>query len=72
MVEPFQSVSEINRYKKILKMPIVSANYSGKTWLFANHDIDITVINDTKQHLTIMLAQANQSHNFFVTLVYAK
>ncbi|XP_015168371.1 uncharacterized protein [Solanum tuberosum] len=53
-------------------MPTASANCSGKIWFFANHDIDITVINDTEQQLTIKLIQANQSHNFFVALVYAK
>ena len=68
LVEPFKNLNQINRYKKILKMPTVSANCSGLIWFFANHDIDITVISYTEQQLTIKLAEANQSHNFFCLL----
>lgn len=55
LLEPFQPVTCINRYKRRLRMPMVTHNINGKIWVFTNDGCDVTVVNNTEQQLTALL-----------------
>lgn len=48
LLEPFQHVRFINRYRRRLKMPKAMHNCNGKIWIFTNHGFDVTVVSDSQ------------------------
>lgn len=64
LLEPFQHINEINKYKRRLKMKLALSNCNGKIWLFINHDIITYVLKDTDQQLTVQLQDQKQALNF--------
>jgi len=55
LLEPFQQARHLNKYRRRLKMPIAVSNCNGKIWLFINHDIDMNVVKDEEQQITVEL-----------------
>lgn len=55
LMEPFQHVRTINRYKERLKMPHACHNVNGKIWVFTNHGYDTSVISNSEQQITIKM-----------------
>lgn len=72
LLEPFQHVRYINRYRRRLKMPRAIHNCNGKIWFFANHGFDATVMSNTDQQLTVLMKNQATSFSFYSTIVYAK
>lgn len=44
LLEPFQSVRSLNRYRRRLRMPMVTHNISGNIRVFDNHGYDVAVV----------------------------
>lgn len=49
LLEPFQHVGSINRYKRRLKMPFASHNTNDHIWVFIKNVFDATVIANSNQ-----------------------
>ncbi|KAK4737598.1 hypothetical protein R3W88_001295 [Solanum pinnatisectum] len=70
-MEPFEDSSNIDTYKRILGHHTAFANNNGKIWLFSQQDIQIQIISDINQHLTIMAQHQNWTEGVLLTVVYA-
>ncbi|XP_059289476.1 uncharacterized protein LOC132042996 [Lycium ferocissimum] len=72
LMEPFQDSRHISRYKRRLGMSLANHNCNGKIWCFINEGIDVEVLMDTEQQVTIKLFLQNSGKVLITTLVYAK
>ncbi|XP_060200519.1 uncharacterized protein LOC132628770 [Lycium barbarum] len=54
-MEPFQHVSKIQQYKRRIGMPYAKSNCNGKIWFFVNDNVDVEILQDTAQQITIKL-----------------
>lgn len=72
ILEPFQHVRTINRYKHRLKTPSAFNNLNGKIWVFTNHGFEATVVSNTDQQITLKVQNQSSVCSFFVSPVYAK
>ncbi|KAG5631789.1 hypothetical protein H5410_003506 [Solanum commersonii] len=71
-MEPFRSVRSINKYRRRLRMPMVTHNINGKIWVFTNRGYDVTIVKNTEQQLTVLMLDQNSTFSFYATFVYAK
>ncbi|XP_060190703.1 uncharacterized protein LOC132619963 [Lycium barbarum] len=62
----------IQRYRNRLAMANAFSNCSGKIWCFVNINIDVEVISDTVQQLTLRPFFQDLEKTMYTTLVYAK
>jgi len=72
LMEPFQNVRHINKYRRRLGMPFAKANCNGKIWLFVNEGYQVDIIDDSAQQLTLKIHDSNLNKAFYATTVYAK
>lgn len=70
LIEHLQKVRHVQQYKRRLGMTYANYNINGKIWLFINNGIQVEVMSDTKQTLTIKMFK--NGHQMISTLVYAK
>ncbi|KAH0673928.1 hypothetical protein KY284_025015 [Solanum tuberosum] len=71
-MEPFQEARNIHKYKRRLGMQYANYNINGKIWLFIQDHIQVGVLSDTEQQLTLQLNFQNFSESLITTIVYAK
>lgn len=57
LMEPFQNVMQIPKYKSRLRMSYANYNQNGKIWVFIQDHIQVDVILDAEQQLTLRLCQ---------------
>lgn len=72
LLEPFQHVSSINRYKMRLRMSGAYHNCNGKIWLFTNHGLEVSVLSNSDQQITILMQDRAKGSRFHATIVYTK
>ncbi|XP_060195246.1 uncharacterized protein LOC132624493 [Lycium barbarum] len=72
LLEPFQNARHIHKYRRRLNMSLAAANYNGKIWYFTNDVVDVEVLMDTAQQVTLKLHLLEEDRFMIVTLVYAK
>ena len=53
--EPFQRTKHIEKYKRRLGMHVTGANINGKIWYFVAQGVDVEVIEDKSQQITLNL-----------------
>src|SRR5688572_29937996 len=70
LLEPFQQVATINRYKRRLKAPEAFHNTNGQIWVFVNNGFNATVISNSNQQLSLKLHNLDMDLEFTVTIVY--
>lgn len=70
-IEPFQEVRHVQQYKRRLGMAYSNCNLNGKIRLFVSSGINVEVVVDSDQQLTIKMVFDN-GHQMIGTLVYAK
>ncbi|XP_060182476.1 uncharacterized protein LOC132612168 [Lycium barbarum] len=72
LMDPFQHVRQIQKFKRRLGMHQAGANCSGNIWFFVEENVDVEILSDTAQQITLKLFL--QEHNLYLitTLVYAK
>jgi len=71
LLEPFQDVRQIQKYKRRLGMQYVNYNANGQIWIFINEQIQVGVVSDSDQQLSLQLTMAD-GRQFLVTVIYAK
>ncbi|XP_060210656.1 uncharacterized protein LOC132637608 [Lycium barbarum] len=72
LMEPYQHQRQIHKYRRRLGMPYANSNCNGKIWLFVQHNVDVEVLLDTKQSITVKLQFHDLNRDMVVTMVYAK
>ncbi|XP_047264607.1 uncharacterized protein LOC124896806 [Capsicum annuum] len=55
LIEPFQEGQSIEEYKRRLRMKHAATNVSGKIWVFIESNMEVTIISDEEQQLTLRL-----------------
>ncbi|XP_060183051.1 uncharacterized protein LOC132613005 [Lycium barbarum] len=53
-------------------MPYANSNCNGKIWFFVQHNVDVEVLLDTEQSITVKLQFQDFNKDMVVTMVYAK
>ncbi|XP_059310998.1 uncharacterized protein LOC132062440 [Lycium ferocissimum] len=53
-------------------MHSAEANYNGKIWFVVNENVDVHVVSDTEQDITLKLFLQEHNKHMITTLVYAK
>ncbi|XP_060181187.1 uncharacterized protein LOC132610801 [Lycium barbarum] len=72
VTKPFQNSRNIQRYKRRLGMNFAGYNCNGKIWYFVEDGVDVEVLMDTDQQVTIKLLLQNSGKVIITTLVYVK
>ncbi|XP_060194894.1 uncharacterized protein LOC132624080 [Lycium barbarum] len=72
LMEPFQHQRQIQQYRRKLGMPYANSNCNGKIWFFVQHNVDVEVLLDTEQSITVKLNFQDLNKDMVVTMVYAK
>ncbi|KAH0705857.1 hypothetical protein KY285_010386 [Solanum tuberosum] len=72
LLEPFQSPSELDRYKRKLGKQHAKVNFSSKIWLFWDEKWVEQDCIDTVQQLTISFKHRDTNAHVKVTVVYAR
>ncbi|XP_060182904.1 uncharacterized protein LOC132612840 [Lycium barbarum] len=71
-MEPFQNAKKIHQYRRRIGIPYANSNCNGKIWFFVNYNIDVEILEDTSQQVTLKLFFQELDKTMVVTLVYAK
>ncbi|XP_059285640.1 uncharacterized protein LOC132039116 [Lycium ferocissimum] len=71
-MEPFQNANKIHQYRIRISMPYANSNCNRKIWFFVNDNIDVEILEDTSQQVTLKLFFEELDKTMVVTLVYAK
>ncbi|XP_060211838.1 uncharacterized protein LOC132639409 [Lycium barbarum] len=71
-MEPFQHVRQIQKFKRRLGIHQAGANCSGKIWFFVEKNVDVEILSDTAQQITLKLFLQEHNRSLLTTLVYAK
>ncbi|XP_060190706.1 uncharacterized protein LOC132619967 [Lycium barbarum] len=71
-MEPFQHVSKIQQYIRIIGMPYAKSNCNGKIYFFVNDNVDVEILQDTAQQITVKLYFQQFDKHMVTSLVYAK
>ncbi|KAG5594870.1 hypothetical protein H5410_036102 [Solanum commersonii] len=71
-MEPFQNINNIQRFKRRLGMEYANYNCNGKIWVFIKDHIQVEVLADSDQMLTMRLLFLDINQSLIVSIVYAK
>ncbi|XP_075081845.1 uncharacterized protein LOC142166443 [Nicotiana tabacum] len=72
LIEPWQDINKLEEYRRKLGIHDAYANINGKIWAFIDEDIDVEIITDMEQQMTLTSFHKNLGKELIVTLVYAK
>ncbi|XP_060200406.1 uncharacterized protein LOC132628659 [Lycium barbarum] len=72
LMEPFQHIRTINHYRRRLGICLANSNCNGKIWYFVADNIDVEVLMDSPQQITLKLFLQDLNQYLLTTLVYAK
>ncbi|XP_060211849.1 uncharacterized protein LOC132639421 [Lycium barbarum] len=72
LMEPFQQARCIDKYRRKLGMTHAGVNNSGKLWYFIEDNVDVEVISDSVQQVSLKLVFLDRNKTLVITLVYAK
>lgn len=72
LMEPFQQVRYIQKYKIRLGMAQANANSNRKIWYFVKEGIEVEIISNTNQQVTLKLFIQEWNRTLITTLGYAK
>lgn len=72
ILEPYSTNSQLQHCRIQLGMEKVMCNRNGKIWVFWNHEVDCTMLENDKQQLTCEIQHTQIPHKFFSIVVYAK
>ncbi|KAH0698743.1 hypothetical protein KY284_012958 [Solanum tuberosum] len=71
-MEPFQEVRQIHKFKRRLGMHYANLNQNGKIWIFVQEHVQMGVISDTEQQISLQLHFQETGQTVVTTAVYAK
>ncbi|KAL3363180.1 hypothetical protein AABB24_012466 [Solanum stoloniferum] len=69
-MEPFQDLSDLERYRRRLGHDTALVNCSGQIWIFTK-DVHVDVNEDSTQQMTLKVVHQNMGVEALVTVVYA-
>nr|XP_016462863.1 PREDICTED: uncharacterized protein LOC107785951 [Nicotiana tabacum] len=72
LMEPWQDINKLEEYRRKLGIQSAYANMNGKIWAFVDEDIDVDIVMNMEQQMTLKLFHRNLNKELYVTLVYAK
>ncbi|KAG5631193.1 hypothetical protein H5410_002910 [Solanum commersonii] len=72
LMEPFQDVRHIHKYKRRLGMQYANYNQNGKIWVFIQEHVHVGVLSDSEQQLSLQLQYQETGQSLVTTFVYAK
>ncbi|XP_060182357.1 uncharacterized protein LOC132612025 [Lycium barbarum] len=72
LMEPFQHFRHIQGFRRRLGMRYAHYNCNGKIWFVVNDNVDVEILQDLEQHITIKLLFQDWNKSLMVTMVYAK
>ncbi|XP_055814452.1 uncharacterized protein LOC129884128 [Solanum dulcamara] len=72
LMEPFQHYRQIQAYRRILGMTYAHYNCNGKVWFFVQDHVDVEILQDQEQQITIKLFFQEWDKSLMVSMVYAK
>ncbi|XP_059291461.1 uncharacterized protein LOC132044942 [Lycium ferocissimum] len=72
LMEPFQQARNVEIYKRKIGMNIAGANSKGKIWYFIEANVDVQVLSDTTQQISLKIVLLDQNKSLVITLVYVK
>ncbi|XP_060190553.1 uncharacterized protein LOC132619771 [Lycium barbarum] len=72
LMKPFQHVRHLQFYRRRLRMSQAGANCNGKIWFFVANNIEVEVLSDSEQHISLKLLFQDTGKTLVTTLVYAK
>ncbi|KAF3641418.1 hypothetical protein FXO38_09638 [Capsicum annuum] len=70
LIELFQQVGQIQRFRKKLKMHRAVANISENIWFFLRDDVDMEIINDSDQQIFINILIPEDQKHMVISMVY--
>ncbi|XP_070045091.1 uncharacterized protein [Nicotiana tomentosiformis] len=71
-MEPWQDINKLEKYRRKFGIRSAYANMNGKIWAFVDEYIDVDILMNMEQQMTLKLFHRNLSKELYVTLVYAK
>ncbi|XP_059288975.1 uncharacterized protein LOC132042454 [Lycium ferocissimum] len=71
-VSEVQQARQIQKYRRKLGMPYANFNCNGKIWFFVQEKVDVEVLLDTKQSITVKLFFQDLNKAMVVSMVYIK
>lgn len=71
LMEPLQHSRNIQTYRRKLNMRLTGSNMNGKIWYFVKENVEVEIILDTEQQITLKLSMEEENLQFVTTLVYA-
>lgn len=72
LMEPFQNSHELEVYRRKLGLKHEFFNMKGKIWSFVDECIEVEVLSDEEQQLTLRVFTDNNEVDIVIALVYAK
>ncbi|XP_060182017.1 uncharacterized protein LOC132611631 [Lycium barbarum] len=72
LMEPFQHSRHIQGFRRRLGMRYAHYNCNGKIWFFVNDNVDVEILQDLEQQITIKMLFQEWNKSLMVTMVYAK
>ncbi|XP_060190580.1 uncharacterized protein LOC132619813 [Lycium barbarum] len=72
LLEPFQQSRHIEQYKRKLHMQSAVANCNGKIWILVADNIEVEVVRDTSQQVTLKLFFHEFNQAIVTSIVYTK
>ncbi|XP_060216639.1 uncharacterized protein LOC132644099 [Lycium barbarum] len=66
------NVQHIQRFRRRLGMRYAHYNYNGKLWFFVNDNMDVEIMQDLEQQITVKLLFQEWNKSLMVTMVYSK
>ncbi|XP_060216615.1 uncharacterized protein LOC132644079 [Lycium barbarum] len=72
LMEPFQHFRHIQGFRRRLGMRYAHYNCNGKIWFFVYDNVDVEILQDLEQQITIKLLFQDWNKSLMVTMVYAK
>ncbi|XP_075087606.1 uncharacterized protein LOC107820507 [Nicotiana tabacum] len=72
LMEPWQDINKLEEYRRKLGIHSAYANMNGKIWAFVDEDIDVDIVMNMKQQMTLKLFHRNMSKELYMILLYAK
>lgn len=72
LMEPFQHTRHIQKYKRRLGTMFFNYNQNGKICVFVQKNIQVQILSNSEQKITLQITFQASGDSFICTLVYAK
>ncbi|XP_070013002.1 uncharacterized protein [Nicotiana sylvestris] len=71
-MESWQDINKLEQYRRKPGIHDAYANVNSKIWAFVDEEIDVDIVMNMEQHVTLKLFHRNLNKELYVTIVHAK